>query len=156
VKKLLYILPLLLLFSCGSLFGTQKDKEHTRLQSAEKSMVVETGIRYELIPADTLLFIAPQQKPNDTTSVVKMVENKQLKIEATVKKGCVKKVKATQKPKLKINPYKKIEQSEKKLTVKQDIKHKQSKFKDVYFLYAFLGIGFLIVVNNFTKRKSKT
>jgi len=135
---------------CGSFFPKEKKKTRTKLQITDRNSIVETGRRIEIIQADSLILIPTPELKADT---VQSVENKQMKIEATIKKGRIRKIKATQKPKVAVTDYKRTEQQEKKTDIKQTQTVKETKWKDAYFIYIFLGFAFLIVANNLTKKK---
>jgi len=149
MKKFLYILLVVILTGCGSFFPKEKKKTRTKMQITERNSIVETGRRIEFVPEDSLIFIPEPELKGDT---IQSVENKQMKIEATVKNGRIKKVKATQKPKITVTDYKRTEQQEKKTDIKQTQTVKESKWKDEYFIYIFLGLALLVVVNNLTKK----
>lgn len=136
------LLILLSLTSCGLLKDTQRTKHKTH------RVIVEKGIRYIDIPMDSLVYTPkPVLKAVDTTEII---ENKNLVLKVRRSKGRINRIKAIQKPKKEKNPYEKKERVD---TKAKDSKSRGFELKPILILYVFLGLGFLILVNNLTKRK---
>ena len=127
---------------CGLLKDKQRHREKLHKVSIEK------GVRIIKIPRDSLVYVPNVIiKRKDTTITV---ENKHIALKITSRNKQISKIKAIQKPQEEKTEYERTEQTDKKETNTQS---KGFELKPVWILYLFLGLGFLILVNNFTKRK---
>jgi len=142
MKKIIIIVLVLFLTSCGLFKNTEKQRQK------QKSISIEKGIRVVEIPSDSIVYRPKIRYINKDTTII--VENKNLILKTRHHKGVITNIKAIQKPKKEITKYEKKENKKIKVT---DYKSEGAKLKPIYFLYLFLGLGFLILVNNLTKRK---
>ena len=143
MKWKVLVLMSLLFGSCG---GLLKDTQRTKHKIHRVS--VEKGIRYVDIPMDSLVYTPkPVLKAVDTTETI---ENENLVLKVRRSKGRINRIKAIQKPKKEKNPYEKTERIDEKV---KDSKSQGFELKPQLILYLFMGLGFLILVNNLTKRK---
>ncbi len=130
-----------MLSGCGLLKNTQAPKESTHRNKG-------TGVRVVEVPKDSIVYVPKVIiKEKDTTITV---ENKNLILKTTYRNRRVNKIKAIQKPKKEVTQYEKTEIKDEKV---KDSKSEGLPIKPAYFIYLFLGIGFLIVVNTFNQKK---
>ena len=136
------LLILLSLTSCGLLKDTQRSRQKLHKVSVEK------GVRIVKIPRDSLVYVPNVIiKRKDTTITV---ENKHIALKITSRNKRIRKIKAIQKPQEEKTEYERTEKTDEKHT---DTQSKGFELKPILILYVFLGLGFLILVNNLTKRK---
>ena len=139
---MLIVLMSLLFGSCGLLKSTERTKQKIH------SVSIEKGTRIVKIPRDSLVYVPNNITREKDTTVT--VENKNIVLKVTSRNKRISKIKAIQKPKEEKTEYEKTEETNKKTT---DSKSEGLKVTNKLLLYLFLGLGFLILVNNLTKRK---
>ncbi len=133
MKKIWFILMLLILQGCGLFKTTAKNRVHTQTH------VTEQGVRVVKVPRDSIVY-EPRVIHKDTTIVV---ENKHLILTTTFRNHQVARVKATQKPVEEITRYKREETTDER----QKEKHKEGiEFRPVYLLYGFGGLALFFVI----------
>jgi len=121
---------------CGVLRDTDRIKTKTHTQ------VKEQGVRIVEIPKDSIVYVPNVIiKKKDTTVTV---QNKSLILKTTYRNRRVKKITAVQKPVKEITQYERTEQKEEKV---KEVKKEGFEIKAVYFVYTFLGLAFLIIIN---------
>lgn len=149
---------LLTLTGCGLLKTTSKhsEKQRTKTKIHTVEQVVEKGVRIVQIEPDSITFNNRQIDPDIDTVYERHSTNLALQIKT--KNGITEQTVCKQKPQFKINPYQRKENKTADTKIKDskketDYKSEGATFKPVYIVYLFVGLGFLIVVNNLTKRK---
>ena len=159
MRKLFLVILLSGFVSCNVFKTTTKQKNKKRIQTTEHitENVIEKGVRIERLEPDSIIFNHRLIVPDLDSIYEKQTKNLDLKIKT--KKGNVVQTACKQKPHYNINPYERNEQKKVDTQKKESVKTTDSKseglpIKPAYFIYLFLGIGFLIVVNNLTKRKN--
>jgi len=159
MRKLLITLLLLTLSGCGLFKTTTKhsEKQRTRTKIHSTEQVIEKGVRIERIEPDSVTFNNRQIVPDKDSVYRRHSPNLDLIIKT--KKGITKQTVCKQKPQFKINLYQRKENKTADTKIKDnkketDYKSKGATFKPVYIVYVFAGLGFLIVVNNLTKKNN--
>jgi len=142
VKNIVYILFILSLTGCGAF----KDKQRSRKKV--KTHVTERGVRILEIPKDSIVYVPNVIIRHKDTTIT--VENPNLKLQTRFRNGRVERIKAIQKPKKQINSY---ERTETRNESTRETRAEGMLLKPVYFVYVFAGLGFLILVNNLTKKR---
>ena len=140
--RILFIILLTLLTSgCGLFKPVEKHRNKTVRHIAEK------GIRIVEIPMDSIVY-KPVIRYTQKDTVI-TVENKNLILKTTQKRGKVTKIKAIQKPKKQTETY---EQEVKERIRTTDYKSEGLKFSKTDILILFLLLAGLVAVNNLTKK----
>ena len=131
---------LFLLVSCGLFKDTFRTKRKTNTH------IIERGTITYKAPGEQILYL-PNIKVKDTDIVIRKPRTI---LKAKKRSGDFKRISCETPPlDVKKQYEKETDQSEKV----KDFKSQGLTFKPVYLMYLFGGLGFLILVNNLTKRK---